>query len=870
MEPQRQRQREFDDLRERAEALLRESSPAVATDILKDLSELTYELQVSYAELELQNQELRETQTRLASSQDEFFNLYNHAPVGCVSVDSDGVIQRLNATARTWFGQNADIGVRRHVFQFVTPAHRGRFLSFLRKVFTEGGQHELNIEIQPIDDDPRWVALTGSLPQTGGSGEFEQVPTCMLTLADITSLKATQRELRQNEAQYRAIIEAVQDGLLIFDKGGNLGAVNPAACRMLGYSLEELLNTRIGRLLPSSSRHLMRDIRQGIRDAGKFEGRGCVQRRNGSLLHVELTCVMFLYQGRPHTLALVRDIEEQIATERELNRAAVVFERSNEGIMIADNEYRVTLLNDAAVEITGFSREQILGRDLFGLRSGHESGPDAGVQESLDAVGYWSGEMSLRRPSGEPYLVWITLTVTIDEDTRDRNYIVIFHDITEHRQAEERIRQLAHFDSLTGLPNRALFQDRLEQAITHARRADSFIALMFADLDNFKAINDSLGHLAGDELLCEVADRLKGCVRAEDTIARMGGDEFTVILGDVADGPTAQRVAARQARAILEALGQPVERGGHEMFTAGSIGVAIYPRDARSAGDLVRCADTAMYAAKRAGKGRYQFFSGSMNAQARRRLQLENGLRRAMRQGEFQIHYQPEVTSDTGAQVGVEALLRWTDPEGGASSPAEFIAVAEETGLIVQIGSWVLQEACRQARRWLDAGLGLGRMAVNVSSRQLGTGDFPSLVDQALADSGLPPEHLEIEVCERAFISNLEETCDVLEQVRQRGVTVAIDDFGTGYSSLGYLKRLPVDKLKIDQSFVDALETNADDQAIVRAVVTLGQTFGLTILAEGVERESQAAWLRECGCHQLQGFWFGVPLAPEDAAEMMS
>jgi diguanylate cyclase (GGDEF)-like protein/PAS domain S-box-containing protein len=867
VDPERQATKGFENLRKRAESLLGESSSGAASEIFDDINEIAYELQISYAELEVQNQELRETQARLTASQTEFRDLYDQLPIGAVSLDRDGTIRRLNDTARQWFGESVDAGVRRHLFQFITPAHRGRFLSYVRKIFAEPGRHELSVEIEPVAESPRWVALIGR--RATGSDRSEPASTCLITLTDITSLKTAQRELRQNETRYRAIIEAVQDGLCILDARGRLAAVNPAACRLLGYPLEQLLEMRVTRLLPPESRGLLRDINAAIGETGTFEGRSVVRRKDGERVHVAVNCVMFLFQGRPHTLALVRDIEDQIRAERELEQAAVVFERSNDGIMITDRQRRIRLLNDAAEAVCGFPRDELVGTDLFALRSGRDEEPAEEIMAAVSESGHWSGEMSLRRPSGELYLVWMTLSVTQEEDPRDQRLIVIFHDITEHRQAEERIRQLAHYDALTGLPNRALFRDRLEQAIMHAERADSCIALMFIDLDNFKAINDSLGHLAGDELLCEVADRLRGCMRAEDTVARMGGDEFTIIIGDVADAATAQRIAARQSRAILEALGRPVNRGGHEMYTDGSIGVALYPRDADHAVDLVRCADTAMYAAKRGGKGRYQFYSGSMNAQARRRLQLENGMRRAINQGELRIHYQPEVDAQNGTPLGMEALLRWTDLDGSVIPPREFIPVAEETGLIVPIGTWVLSEACRQARRWLDSGHEFGRMAVNVSPRQLATGDFVALVEEILADTGLPPERLEIEVGERAFVGSVIEHGPVLDALRELGITIAVDDFGTGYSSLGHLKSLRADKLKIDQSFITLVDHEPEDQAIVRAIVDLGRTFGITVLAEGVERESQAAWLRDVGCHVLQGYWFGEPLAAEDAVEMM-
>jgi len=868
--PERQRLDRFEDLRKRAEELL--TSDAVsgeAESVLHDLGELAYELQVSYTELEIQNQDLRDTQARLAASRSEFHDLFDLSPMGSVTLDRQARVLRLNETARNWFGDANQPGGGTHFFRFVAAAHRGPFLTFIEDVFERGAHRKLELEILCDDGVNRWVTATAVNPRRSWAHEAFDQPVCMVSFADITSLKTTQRELRHSEAQLRAIIEAMQDGLCIFDINGKLVEVNPAACKLLGKDRARLLESQIQELLPAQTRELLWQIRQDIRYHGQYSGQPVIELADGLLRHVALTCVTFLYQGKPHTLALVRDIEDQLAAESNLRQAAVVFERSSEGILITDAARRINLINDAASAISGYDRDELLGSDIFDLQSGRDPGLREVIQNELEASGQWSGEVSARRKDGELFLAWVSINRVQDDPEDDKRYIVIFHDVTEHRQAEQRIRQLAHFDELTGLPNRALFQDRLTQSILHAERAQTCVALMFIDLDNFKAINDSLGHLAGDELLREVGERLRDSVRAEDTIARMGGDEFTVLLGDLPDAATAQRVAARLSRIILEALDQPVHRGGHEMFTDGSIGVAIYPRDAEQAEDLVRCADTAMYAAKKAGKGRFQFFSARMDAQAKRRLELENGLRRAAQLGEFQLVYQPEVSARDGSRVGMEALLRWIRDDGQVSEPHEFISVAEETGMIVPVGAWVLREACLQGRRWLDQGLDPGRIAVNVSSRQLNSGDFEQVVDRALADSGLPAAHLEIEVCERVFLGSLEDSRRVLDSLRRRGISVAIDDFGTGYSSLGYLKRLPVDKLKIDRSFIADLEHDPDDQAIVRAIVDLGKSFDLAVLAEGVETAEQAVLLRDCGCHQLQGFWFGRPQAAVDVVDAL-
>jgi diguanylate cyclase (GGDEF)-like protein len=437
-------------------------------------------------------------------------------------------------------------------------------------------------------------------------------------------------------------------------------------------------------------------------------------------------------------------------------------------------------------------------------------------------------------------------------------------EVAERRLADQRVVHMAHHDALTGLPNRTLFADRVGQAIARAHRRDGKIAVLFLDLDRFKNVNDSLGHAIGDLLLTAVAERLTNCLREEDTAARLGGDEFIISLPDVADAGEAARIAAR----ILGELAKPFRIADHQLHADGSIGIALYPADGGNAETLMRNADTAMYHAKESGRANYQFFSAQMTERVSRRLSTETDLRRALERGEFFLHYQPLIDLAAGRVSGAEALLRWPHTDQRCMSPAEFIPIAEDTGLIIPLGEWVLLEACSQAQAWQARCPGL-RISVNLSARQFRQKDLSGMIERVLGETGLAPSLLQLELTESMLMHHAEETVGILECLDEMGVHLAIDDFGTGYSSLSYLKRFPIHSLKIDRSFVHDISSDPDDAAIVTAIVAMARSLNLKVTAEGVETEEQAAFLRSLACHQAQGYHFGHPMpAVEFAARL--
>jgi diguanylate cyclase (GGDEF)-like protein/PAS domain S-box-containing protein len=552
--------------------------------------------------------------------------------------------------------------------------------------------------------------------------------------------------------------------------------------------------------------------------------------------------------------------------EEQQRLAAAVFENSPDAIIITDADSVILAVNHAFTQLSGYSAAEAAGKRAAMLNSGRQDKAFyRAMWNALNTTGSWCGEIWNRRKDGVEYPAWLSITALKDADGQASRYIGIATDLTQRKHAEERIRHLAYYDSLTGLPNRSLLADRAHQILAIAAREGKQAAVLAVDVDHFKTVNDSLGHASGDLLLQAVAERMRTVLRDTDTLARTGGDEFVVILAETGVGG-ASHVAAK----LLALATEPYRVGGHLLTTTLSIGISLYPGDADTFEVLLQHADTAMFRAKEGGRNTYQFFRPEMTAAARERLTLENRLRRALARGEFTLHYQPQVHVGTGRLVGLEALLRWHDVEAGWIAPGRFIPVAEDSGLIVPLGEWVLGEACRQVKRWQEAGLAPLPVAVNISANQFRHGDMEELVARTLADTGLAPRWLELELTEGVLMEDSERTLDLLRALKAIGVLLSIDDFGTGYSSLGYLKRFPLDKLKIDQSFVRDLTTDADDLAIAGAVISLGHSLRLRVIAEGVETKDQLAILRDLGCDEAQGYYFARPMAAGDIEALLA
>jgi diguanylate cyclase (GGDEF)-like protein/PAS domain S-box-containing protein len=583
-------------------------------------------------------------------------------------------------------------------------------------------------------------------------------------------------------------------------------------------------------------------------------GESWLSRADGKL-PVDLSYRVAHADGVPFGIVLGRDASCRLAAEAQRRLAERIISRSSEGIMVTDAEGAIVDVNAAFEKITGYARADALGRDPTFLSSGRQDSEFyRQLWQTVRDTGCWQGELSNRRSNGEVYPAWLSLSTICDDAGCVAHYVGTFSDVSEAKAREASIQHMAHHDCLTGLPNRFLLTDRFKQVAAAAQRNDTRFALLFVDLDRFKNVNDTLGHVAGDQLLRGVAGRLQAMVRSTDTISRQGGDEFIVLLGEI-DAPEA---AAQVASNLLQVLGEPFVLGGHQVTVTPSIGIAVAPEDGCDLDSLMKHADRAMYDAKKQGRNNYQFFRREMNARSLELLLMENDLRQALRKGEFELHYQPQFATASRQLVGVEALLRWRHPERGLVPPAEFLPMAEETGLIVAIGQWVLANACRQAANWRAHGWPELRMSVNLSAVQFRRRDVGAQVREALATSGLPAPALELEVTESMLMSDAEGTATTLDKLSAIGVLLAIDDFGTGYSSLAHLRRFPVDALKVDPAFVRTLG-DADGDAVCSAIVGLAHSLHLEVVAEGVETPAQYDWLTAAGCQYVQGYYTGRP-----------
>ncbi|UJP01483.1 MAG: EAL domain-containing protein [Nitrosomonas sp.] len=553
---------------------------------------------------------------------------------------------------------------------------------------------------------------------------------------------------------------------------------------------------------------------------------------------------------------------QKVYAAETLKQAAAVFESSREGVVITDLEPRILAINRAYIEITGYSEAQVLGKNPKIIKSGHHGKSFyQAMWASLKSVGHWSGEIWNRRRNGEIYPQWLTISTVCNDRNEPCNYVGVFADITQMKQSEARLAHLAHYDPLTGLPNRLLVQSRLHHAIERAQRHNLRIATLYVDLDRFKNINDSLGHPIGDELLIMLAARLKKRLREEDSLARLGGDEFLLVLEDIKEPSESATVA----QTLIDLLATPFELpSGHEIFINASIGISLFPDDASNVTELIQHADMAMYLAKKEGRSTYRYHTEALSIAANERLVMETRLRHALTAGEFVLHYQPLIDAQSGRVVGVEALVRWQPPGEAIVPPGKFIPIAEETGLIVPLGEWVLRTACAQGRAWIDAGFAPLVMAVNLSVRQFQSENLADVIQQVLEETKLPAACLELELTESMFLEHAERSIDTLKTLKAPGIQLAIDDFGTGYSSLTYLKRFPIDKLKIDQSFVRGLAHDPNDREIAATIIAMARGLKLSVLAEGVESEQQLAFLRQHGCDYYQGFLFHRPAPAQE------
>ncbi len=686
---------------------------------------------------------------------------------------------------------------------------------------------------------------------------------------DVTDQRAAEERLRASETSYRGLFDSVTEAIYIQEPNGRFIDVNSAAEAMYGYPREHFRG-QTPEFLAAPEMNDLEAVAAALDRAFAGEPQQISfwgRRRNGEIFPKEMSLSAAHYFGQRVIIAVSRDVSERHRADAYLRQAAAVYACTSEGVVITDRDTRIVAVNDAFTTITGYQQHEVVGRTPTLLNSGrHDASFFRRLWRDLQELGSWRGEIWNRRKNGEVFPEWLTIRGVRNDSGQLTHYVGVFSDLTLIKHSEAQLNELAHYDPLTALPNRLLLNSRLGHALEQARRQQHRMAVLFLDLDRFKNLNDSLGHPAGDELLVNLAHRLREVLGAENTLSRHGGDEFVVLIESVARPDEVATVADTLLRTLREPF---ILSGGHEVFASASIGISLYPDDGDDPNRLVRNADAAMYQAKNQGGNSYHFYTGALTQAARERLSLETRLRRAIEREELELLYQPQVDLASGQIIGTEALVRWRSPDEGLVLPGRFVSIAEETGLIIPLGEWVLREACRAARAWQLAGAHPIVTAVNLSSRQFRDPQLRQVLRGALQGTALPPALLEIEITESTMMEQCDEVASNLEAIKGLGVQLAIDDFGTGYSSLAALKTLTVDKLKIDRSFVQEIPDDLSDMEIAATIIAMGRNLGLKVLAEGVETQAQLDFLRMQGCHAGQGFLWSRPISSEAMLELL-
>jgi diguanylate cyclase (GGDEF)-like protein/PAS domain S-box-containing protein len=764
-------------------------------------------------------------------------------------VHCEGEIIYANPAALKLIGASSErevIGTK--VLGWVHPDFHMAVLARTKTVLQDGGttppmeQKFIKIDGSAIDIETQSTRIW-----------FDGKLAISVALRDITERKHALAVAQQ----YQAVVQASMDGFWITDADGRIIEANEAICKMHGYTRDGLIGLHIPDIEADetpqqAAEHMRNMVKNGY---VRFEARH--KRRDQSVFYVDASVLHVPEQG-DRFYAFIRDITAQKLSQERLQVAANVFEHAREGILVTDANARIIEVNEAFTRITGYSRGEVLGQNPSLLRSGrHTADFYAAMWNLLSAQGHWSGEIWNRRKSGDVYPELMTISAVLDAQGRIKQYVGLFSDITKVKEHESRLDQIAHYDPLTNLPNRLLLADRLQQAMMHAQRRARMVAIIYVDLDGFKAINDAHGHDAGDSMLIHVAARMKHALRDGDTLSRIGGDEFVAVLNDLDNSADSIALLSR----LLEAASEPLKHASKQVQVTASIGATFYPQAQDiDADQLLRQADHAMYQAKIAGKNRYHLFDADKDQSVRGLHEGLDRVRRALHGHELLLHYQPKVNMRTGQIDGAEALIRWRHPERGLLLPAAFLPILENQPLAVEVGDWVIRNCLQQMALWHRSGLRLA-VSANVSAMQLQQPDF---VDKLKLELALHPEiarhQLSLEVLETSALEDLLQVAKVIRECQKLGVDFSLDDFGTGYSSLTYLRRLPVKQLKIDQSFVRDMLDDVDDLAILKGVIGLARAFNREVIAEGVETMAHGKALLALGCELAQGYGIARPM----------
>jgi diguanylate cyclase (GGDEF)-like protein/PAS domain S-box-containing protein len=667
-------------------------------------------------------------------------------------------------------------------------------------------------------------------------------------------MTADLRATVERDGLFKAVVEQSSDAIVTRDAIGNITSWNKAASTLFGYDASEVIGKSLGFILGPVERTTF-----AIEDKPLFQ-EITVKDRLKQLITISLNVAPLLNQNKVliGDISIIRDISQHKETQEQLLQAAAVFKSTTEGVLITDNQTNIIAVNQAFTRLSGYSEEESVGKKAGFTRSGqHSKEFYKNMWHSIEADDYWRGEVIDRRKNGETYPKWLSISVVRNDDNQIIYYVGVFSDITHIKEAEEQLQYIANHDFLTDLPNRLLFEDRLEHAIARAKKDNTNLSLLFLDLDRFKNINDSLGHLTGDRLLQEVVHRIKKVVEEADTLARVGGDELIIIREENTDKQSLSLIAEK----IINAVSQPIHIDQHELFITTSIGISTFPEDGNEGSQLLKNADAAMYQSKNNGRNRYSFYSSNLSSELIYRLNLESELRRALDNREFMLYYQPLVSSFSQRIIGAEALIRWKHPKNGLLFPDEFLPIAEESGLLFPIEEWVIATVCQQVKILKDSGHTSAIIALNLSSNLISYYNVADMIALQLKNLNIDGNMLQLEITETSIVAQTEKLVRNLEMLKGMGVSIAIDDFGTGYSSMSYLKRFDVNKLKIDRSFIRDIVNDPNDKAIVKAVLAMAHSLGITVTAEGVETEEQYLTLADEGCDEVQGYYFSEPIS---------
>lgn len=801
------------------------------------------------------NQELSDTKQRLNT-------ILNTLPYGIHECDSNGVITYCNRAYSDLLGSNRESIIGQPAWDLSSQEDERQNLKDTLRNILDNQPAPIPYSTTHIRTDGSKVILAvvwNYLRRADG-----QIDRLIFIVSDITRQSKVEQNLLNRQLELEQIFKALPVALVYADKQRRITKVNPAFTTIFGYRPDEVINKKTS-ILYASYEEFLEQGRQRFsaqahptNEAYEIEYR----RKNGDVF-ISRTVGTPVRDSKGEVvgmLGLVEDItNEKKATEYK-QLASTIIENTSEGIFVTDPSGSIVEVNQAFQNITGYSKEEIIGANPRVLKSGHHDfNFYQNLWQSIQNQGHWKGEVWNRRKDGSIYPEWQQINAVRDGNGELTHYISIFSDITSRKQSKEALERLTHYDALTSLPNRLLLLARIDQAIQASKYSGAPLCLICLDIDHFKNVNDSLGHTMGDKALMHVANLLQASIGPTDCVARTGGDEFIILVENMQH----PELADIRAQSLLDAFKAPIVIDQNEILLSASIGVCVSPQDGCEKYLLLRNVDSAMYQAKKEGRNTFRFYTEDLTSQAIERHAIDNQLKRAIERNELRLYYQPQICLKTGTLVGYEALLRWFNPDLGQVPPSKFIPIAEEAGLIQSIGNWVLNTACNQARQWLSEGVDFHKIAVNVSGLQIQHGNFVGQVKQALKAAHLPAQYLEIELTESFIMQHDEKAIMQLQELRELGLTVSIDDFGTGYSSLSYLKKLPVNKIKIDKSFVDDIPNDSESNAIAEAIIALAKVMNFTVIAEGIENKGQAHYLLKLGCEQAQGFLYSKPVPPD-------